>query len=79
MASNIKPKNPAKEAPTEPFKRAVPNGRYDGLGLGLYIVRSIVDRLGGAVRVESRPGAGATFSHQPSGGSTKRSRGGPSS
>ena len=23
MASNIKPKNPAKEAPTEPFKRAV--------------------------------------------------------
>ena len=23
MTSNIKPKNPAKEAPTEPFKRAV--------------------------------------------------------
>jgi signal transduction histidine kinase len=45
----------------EPFKRAVPNGRSDGLGLGLYIVRSIVGQLGGAVHVDSRPGAGATF------------------
>jgi signal transduction histidine kinase len=45
----------------EPFKRAVTVGRYDGLGLGLYIVRSIVEQLGGAVHVDSRPGAGATF------------------
>ena len=45
----------------EPFKRAVAHGRSDGLGLGLYIVRSIVDRLGGAVHVDSRLGAGATF------------------
>ena len=45
----------------EPFKRAVPTGQSDGLGLGLYIVRSIVQQLGGAVHVDSRPGAGATF------------------
>jgi signal transduction histidine kinase len=45
----------------EPFKRAVTPGRCDGLGLGLYIVRSIVEQLGGAVHVDSRPGAGATF------------------
>jgi signal transduction histidine kinase len=45
----------------EPFKRAVPTGQHDGLGLGLYIVRSIVDQLGGIVHVDSRPGAGATF------------------
>jgi signal transduction histidine kinase len=45
----------------EPFKRAVTSGRSDGLGLGLYIVRSIVERLGGVVHVDSRPGAGATF------------------
>jgi signal transduction histidine kinase len=45
----------------EPFKRAVPMGQQDGLGLGLYIVRSIVQQLGGAVHVDSRPGAGATF------------------
>ena len=36
-------------------------GQQDGLGLGLFIVRSIVEQLGGAVRVDSRPGAGATF------------------
>jgi len=45
----------------EPFKRAVSAGQPDGLGLGLFIVRSIVEQLGGAVRVDSRPGAGATF------------------
>ena len=45
----------------EPFKRAVATGHHDGLGLGLYIVRSIVQQLGGAVHVESRPGSGATF------------------
>ena len=33
-----------------------------GLGLGLYITRQIVEAHGGTVRVESRPGAGATFS-----------------
>jgi signal transduction histidine kinase len=45
----------------EPFKRVARSGQADGLGLGLFIVRSIVEQLGGAVNVNSRPGAGATF------------------
>jgi PAS domain S-box-containing protein len=45
----------------ERFRRAVPAGQYGGLGLGLYIVREIVRAAGGTVRVESAPGAGATF------------------
>jgi PAS domain S-box-containing protein len=45
----------------EPFKRAVSARHYGGLGLGLYIVRTIVEGLGGSVRAESRPGEGTTF------------------
>jgi signal transduction histidine kinase len=45
----------------EPFKRAVAAGQPDGLGLGLYIVRSIVQQLGGCVNVASRVGSGSTF------------------
>jgi signal transduction histidine kinase len=32
-----------------------------GLGLGLYITRQIIEAHGGSVRLESRPGFGATF------------------
>jgi PAS domain S-box-containing protein len=45
----------------ERFERGVSAEHYGGLGLGLYIVRHIVESLGGAIRVESAPGAGATF------------------
>lgn len=44
----------------EPFERAVSVRHYGGLGLGLYIVRTIVTGLGGTVRLESRPNSGAT-------------------
>jgi signal transduction histidine kinase len=45
----------------ERFERAVSARSYSGLGLGLYIVRSIVEALGGSIRVESEPGQGSVF------------------
>jgi signal transduction histidine kinase len=43
------------------FERAVSTRHYGGLGLGLYVTRQIVERLGGRVGVESQPGRGAAF------------------
>ncbi|MFL5347442.1 MAG: ATP-binding protein [Hyalangium sp.] len=45
----------------ERFERAVSSKHYGGLGLGLYIVREIVEALGGSVRAESYLGFGSTF------------------
>jgi signal transduction histidine kinase len=43
-----------------PFTR-LHTGRAEGHGLGLSIVRRIIERLGGSAGVESIPGHGATF------------------
>ncbi len=45
----------------ERFERAVSSQNYGGLGLGLYIVKRIVEAHGGNIQVESTPGAGAVF------------------
>ena len=44
------------------FYRAEGSSRADGTGLGLALAREITDHLGGAIRVESKPETGSTFS-----------------
>ena len=42
----------------EPFFTTKPPGR--GMGLGLFIARSVVEQLGGSLELDSRVGAGTT-------------------
>jgi PAS domain S-box-containing protein len=45
----------------ERFERVVTTRAQGGLGLGLWIVREIVEAMGGKIALESRAGLGATF------------------
>jgi PAS domain S-box-containing protein len=45
----------------ERFEREKSAARHAGFGLGLYIVRQLVEAHGGHIRVESTPGQGAAF------------------
>jgi len=52
---------PFRERIFKPFERNVSVRHYGGLGLGLHIAKTIVEAMGGSMRVEGKLGAGSTF------------------
>jgi signal transduction histidine kinase len=55
----IKPEDQARIF--ERFERAVSMRHFGGLGLGLWLVRQVVDASGGSISVKSEPGQGSEF------------------
>jgi len=51
----------AEERIFERFARDISTRDFGGLGVGLYVVRKIVEASGGTISVTSAPNAGATF------------------
>lgn len=45
----------------EQFERAIAYGSKAGFGVGLWVVRQLVDAMGGTIRVDSLPAVGTTF------------------